>query len=101
MDDAMKWMNNGLAVVLVIGGCTAGWFLLKLIVAGIKHLFAQVVVPLKDAGIEHLKQTTAAMKSNEQTNREISGQLQTLNNHVRTIGEDVVEIKSGMQQWNE
>lgn len=101
MDDAMKWMNNGLAVVLVVGGCIAGWFVLKMIVAGVKHLFAHVVVPLKDAGIEHLKQTTEAMKSNEQTNREISSQLQKVGHRVQTIGADVVEIKTGMQQWNE
>lgn len=101
MDDAMKWMNNGLAVVLVVGGCVAGWYTLKLIVAGIKHLFTEVVVPLKLAGLEHLNTTNKMMRANEETNREISGQLQALNTDVRAVSIDVTEIKRNMSQWNE
>jgi septal ring factor EnvC (AmiA/AmiB activator) len=101
MDDAMKWMNNGLAVVLVVGGCIVGWYLLKLAILGCKHLFAQVVIPLKEAGIEHLKQTNTMMRSNEETNRQISSQLQSLNSDVKTIGSDVTEIKKNVSQWNE
>lgn len=101
MDEAMKWMNNGLAVVLVIGGCLALWALCKAIIAGTKHLFTEVVVPLKVAGIEHLKTTNSMMKSNEETNRQISGQLQALNSDVKAVAGDVTEIKRNVSQWNE
>ncbi len=101
MDEAMKWMNNGLAVVLVIGGCLALWASCKAIIQGTKHLFAVVVVPLKDAGIEHLKTTNSMMRSNEETNRQISGQLQALNSDVKAVAGDVTEIKRNVSQWNE
>lgn len=101
MDDVMKWMNNGLAVVLLVGGCLAAWFLLKMGIAGVKHLFAQVIEPLKDAGLAHLQTSNNMMRANEETNREISSRLQALNTDVKSIGSDVTEIKRNVSQWNE
>ena len=72
--------NNGLAltllVVFLVVGTFCGW-------KTISWIAANVVVPVRDAIINHLKTTDAAMQSMERTMRDFEETLRTLSDGVK------------------
>lgn len=96
----MRWVNNGLAVVLVIGGCLALWAAGKAAMLAGARIFTEVIIPMKTSALEHLKNTDNMMKMNEETNKQIAAELRALNTSVSGVVTDVVEIKRTVSRVN-
>lgn len=83
----MDYLNNGLAIVLLIGvGIALVWIARGLYVL-CQWCGREIVMPLKTAAISHLNKTNDVMESVQKTNQEICVSL-------RDVRTDVQEIKS-------
>jgi len=83
----MDYLNNGLAIVLLIGVGIALVWLARAMVVVVKWAGSEIVMPLKTAAISHLNKTNDVMESVQKTNQEICVSL-------RDVRTDVQEIKS-------
>ena len=76
--EVMSWLNNGLAVVLLVGACAAGWRICSW--AG-----KNVVIPLKDAAIGHLAETNKTMAANAEATGALTTTISALHTDVKDI----------------
>lgn len=78
--DAMQWLNNGLAVVIVLALGAAAWVTTR-------WFGTNIVIPMKDSAIAHLQETNVALKSLTETNTRSM-------NTMAAMHEDVKELKA-------
>lgn len=78
------WFNQGFAVLVVIalGWAVYGW---------IRWAGVNLLVPLKDAGVDHLRQTTTTMKSLQVT-------LADQHTVVREMKDTLGEVQTGLAE---
>lgn len=55
-------LNNGLAVGLLLALLWACWQIAKTIAKASRHVFDQMLVPLKEAAIKHLESVTVHLR---------------------------------------
>jgi hypothetical protein len=81
------WFNQGFAVLVVIalGWAVYGW---------IRWAGVNVLVPLKDAGIEYLKETTTTMKTVQVTLADQHNVVKDIHSTVGVLKTTVEEISS-------
>jgi len=78
----MQWINNGIAVVILIAIGFATWRV-------IDWSASNIVVPLKDGALRHLDETNKALtKSADATDR--------LASHLDSMHDDVRDIKNNL-----
>lgn len=76
--EIVYWFNQGFAVLLVI---TLGWAIYRwLCWAGVNLL-----VPAKDAAVEHLKETTATMRQVKDTLADQHGAILDIKSHIAEL----------------
>ena len=81
------WFNQGFAVMVVIA---LGWA----VYTWMRWAGGNILVPLKDAGIEHLRETTACMKSVQTTLAEQHTVVREIHSTVGNLKTTVEEISS-------
>lgn len=89
--DPMAYLNNGLAIVILIAIGVGITYLARAGMCGIKHLFREVVIPLKNAAIDHLQKTSSTLESVQETNREVCTRLVDIDGDVKKIKQQVCE----------
>ena len=90
MQEAMTWVNNGLAVMIVIAGGlgiyrAAGW---------IGQHFA---LPLRDAGILHLQKQNEMLQATCETQRQTQQTMEKLGERISNLSDDIAEVKASVQ----
>ncbi|AMV31738.1 hypothetical protein VN12_06425 [Pirellula sp. SH-Sr6A] len=93
MDSAMNYLNNGLAVVVLIAIGVGAWKLAHVaggaISNGCRKTFDELILPLKDSAINHLKRTDQTLTSVQETNQEVCQNLRDIRSMVGEIHERV------------
>lgn len=90
MADVMTWLNNGLAVLIVIAIGFAIW-------RSSSVLFHHILVPMKDAGLAHLNNVHDYMKSTTKALDHTADALQSISTEVREIRLDIDNIKNDIE----
>lgn len=90
MAEVMTWLNNGLAVLIVIAIGFAIW-------RSSSVLFHHVIVPMKDAGLSHLNSVHDYMKSTTKALDHTADALQSISTEVREIRLDIDNIKDDIE----
>jgi hypothetical protein len=85
------WFNQGFAVLVVValGWALYGW---------IRWAGSNVLVPLKDAGVEHLKETTATMRQLQTTLADQHGDIRELRSTAEVLDERTNEILAALKR---
>lgn len=83
------WFNQGFAVlvVLALGWAAYGW---------IRWAGVNLLVPLKDAGIEHLRTTTDTMKQVQATLADATNNMQEIKHSVGNLHQKTDAIVSAV-----
>lgn len=87
--EIVYWFNQGFAVLLVI---TLGWAIYRwLCWAGVNLL-----VPAKDAAVEHLKQTTDTMRQVKDTLADQHGAILEIRTHVAELDTKTTRVEAAV-----
>lgn len=87
MDEAMRWVNQGLAVVALIAIGVAGWRICNI-------LFEHVIIPLKNAATAHILTMSEYMTSTAKA-------LDNTANALDKIADDITGIRSDMDRLHQ
>jgi hypothetical protein len=84
------WFNQGFAVLIVIalGWAAYGW---------IRWAGVNMLVPLKDAAIDHLRETTNTMKQVQTTLADQHRDVQEIKSSVNTLNQRTDEISNAVE----
>lgn len=85
------WFNQGFAVLVLL---SIGWGIYK----WITWANVNVIIPVKDAGIEHLRVTTATMRQVQTTTEVIVATLTNMNSTVQALDERTQEIADTLRR---
>jgi peptidoglycan hydrolase CwlO-like protein len=94
MNEVMAYINNGLAVIILLAIGIGMWR------ASIV-LFNHVIVPLKDASLAHIKAIEVFMGTTTEALKNTASALQSINNELRGIRTDVDDVKNKMIEVQE
>lgn len=85
------WFNQGFAVLVVValGWALYGW---------IRWAGSNLLVPLKDAGVEHLKETTSTMRQLQTTLADQHGDIRELKSTAKVVDERTNEILQALKR---
>ena len=68
-------LNNGVAVAVLIATGWGVYQLAKVVAKGIREMFAQVAIPLKDSAIAHLEKTSQYLEKTSDAIDSLKGTL--------------------------
>ena len=85
------WFNQGFAVLVLLG---IGWGLYK----WITWANVNVIIPVKDAGIEHLRETTATMRQVQTTLADQHANIANIRTSVQALDERTQEIADTLKR---
>lgn len=89
-DSLSQWtQNNGLAVVLLFAAILIGCYATMKVS---RWMGSNILLPLKDAAIGHLKRTDDTLSTVKDTLQEISTQMRESSTHMRDIRGDQAKI---------
>jgi peptidoglycan hydrolase CwlO-like protein len=94
MNEVMAYINNGLAVIILLAIGIGAW-------RASVVLFAHVIVPLKDASLAHIKAIEVFMGTTTEALKNTASALQSINNELRGIRTDVDDVKNKMIEVQE
>jgi hypothetical protein len=90
MQEAMTWVNNGLAVLIVIAGGLG-------IYRAASWIGQHFALPLRDAGILHLQKTNEMLQATCETQRQTQQTMEKLGERISNLSDDVAEVKASVQ----
>lgn len=90
MSEVMTWLNNGLAVIIVVAIGFAIW-------RSSSVLFTHILMPMKDAGVNHLNGINEYMKSTAKALDNTAEALQNINSEVKSIRVDIDNIRQDVE----
>jgi cell division protein FtsB len=91
IDDVMRWVNNGIAVVILIYLGYAMW-------RGGQWLGTNILIPLKDAGLEHLEGINEYMKATAKALDSTAQALQDIGHEVKAMRADFETLRSEVKR---
>ena len=86
MAEVMTYVNNGLAVIILLSIGIGLW-------RASFVLFEHIALPLKDASIAHIKAIEVFMGTTTDALKSTASALQAINNELRGIREDVDAVR--------
>jgi hypothetical protein len=90
MDEVMKWMNQGLAVVALIAIAIGGW-------RGCSVLFQHVVLPVKDTFVRHIDGVNEYMVASAKSLESTSRALEKISTDITSIRGDMERVHEGLE----